>query len=144
MANPYLKRGSSNKGSKNKSTGSKNEREGFFKKFWTKHKAIIIGASVAVISIPVGVTVWRKMQAKKTLELPDLNAGSDNQMLGTSDDLMMDAMLQTTEAPSKKAEEIFPVATEQIDLTAANKELEMPEIPDNPRANISFSASDFE
>lgn len=144
MANPYLKRGSSNKGSKNKSAGSKNEREGFFKKFWTKHKAIIIGASVAVISIPVGVTVWRKMQAKK-LELPE---GSDNtqKMLGTSDDdLMMDAMLQTTEAPSKKAEEIFPVATEQIDLSVANKELEMmPEIPDNPRANISFSASDFE
>lgn len=139
MANPYLKRGS---GSHNKTSGSKNEeRESFFKKFWTKHKAIIIGASVAVISIPIGVTVWRKMQDKKQLGL-----GSDNtQNLLTdsstivNDEQIMDVMLQQKEK-SRIQKEPFPVATQELDFS----KIEQIDVPENPRANITFSASDFE
>ena len=142
MPNPYLKRGSSNRGSKNK--GSKQTEERGLKKFWKKHKAIIIGTSIAVISIPVGVAIYRKMKtpalttesllpSANRLEFSHPNAKKSN----VKDEDIIDAMLIDEEEGSK-----MEIMMEEEDMEA--DVLKMPAIPKNPRAKVTFSAADFE
>ena len=132
MANPYLKRGSSNR-------GSKQTEERGLKKFWKKHKAIIIGTSIAVISIPVGLAVWRKMSSKSdqpVLPQNQLPASANLEFASVSADKkndteIIDAMLIDDEEGSKME-------------MVMEEDLTMPDIPDNPRAKITFTAADFE
>ena len=123
MPNPYLKRGSKNKGSQNKQGSENKGSSNLLKSFWNRHKVVIIGTSLAVISIPLGVAAFRKMKGGSTASQPKLpmkdleivNLEEENSDTKMVTDLFEEGSLKKLEEPSRKTSIEFTETDFEID-----------------------------